>query len=117
MHEWSLATEFVRNLEREGNERGAARITKVKLRIGSLSGVSIEAFRFAFEAAVPGTSIAPEALEIEEIPAAFACRSCGFQFADAGGFDPCPSCGSIEKECLRGTEMETVSFMMEESDV
>lgn len=117
MHEWGLANDLVRHLESEGRSRGADRILRVKLRIGSLSGVSVEAFRFAFEAAAAPSIVATDALEIEEVAGESACRSCGAGFADPDGLALCPVCGEANKTPTRGREMDTVSFEMEIDDV
>ena len=117
MHEWGLACDLIRRIDREGRQRGARRITRVKVRIGSLSGVVADALKFGFTAAAEGTLVAVDALECEEIPAEAVCHDCSTRFPDAEGLELCPGCGSASKETVTGTEMETVSFTMEADDV
>lgn len=117
MHEWGLAVGLVRVLQEEAWKSGAARIKEVRLRLGSLSGVSPEAFRFGFQAAARGTVIDPDALVIEEVTARSRCQDCGMVFDDRDGTAFCPNCGSVWKELVEGREMVTESFVMEEANV
>lgn len=117
MHEWGLACQLVDRIAEEGRTRGADRITRVRVRVGSLSGVVPEALTFGFEAAAKGTIIATDALLCEEIPAEAVCNACKTRYPDPDGLDLCPSCHSADKKIVAGTEMETVSFAMERDDV
>lgn len=117
MHEWSIACGLVARVAEEGRARGARRITGVKIRIGSLSGVVAEALRFGFEAAAAGTIVAPEALACEEIPAEVICEECGRRYSDPQGLEICPDCGSAGKKLVSGMEMDLISFTMESDDV
>lgn len=117
MHEWGIACDLVRRVEDEGRSRGARRITVVKVRIGSLSGVVAEALRFGFEAAASGTIVLPDALACEAVAAEAVCTDCARRFSDPDGLELCPGCGSAAKRTVTGTEMEMVSFTMEADDV
>lgn len=116
MHEYGLACDLVRRLAEEGRKRGAERVTHVRLKVGSLSGVSAEALRFGFEVAARDTIVAPDALEIVPVPARARCGACGRAFEDLDGFAPCPACGAIEKEVVDGTGLVAESFTMETPD-
>ena len=117
MHEWGLAVNLVARVAKEGQTRGARRISSVKVRIGSLSGVVAEALRFGFEAATAGTIVAPDALTCEEIPAEAVCEECGRRYPDPQGIEICPDCGSAGKKLVSGMEMDLISFTMETEDV
>jgi hydrogenase nickel incorporation protein HypA/HybF len=65
MHELSIATEVLEAVRREAAKRPGARVQKVGLRVGELSGVSEDSLRFSFEVLVQGTDLDPLALEIE----------------------------------------------------
>ena len=117
MHEWGLACELVRQLEDHMETRGAESIEKVRVRIGSLSCVSPDAFRFAFDAASSGTSINPNVLEIRREVASSECLDCGFTFEDARGQSLCPRCESVAKVSTCGTDLILESLTLEVSNV
>lgn len=117
MHEWSLASDFIARIEEEAKQRGASKITNIKMKIGSLSGVSVEAFKFAFSVGIKESIISEDALKIEEISAVSKCSDCDKEFSDTMGLDACPYCGSYSKKLVSGNEMFAVSFEMEEKDV
>jgi hydrogenase nickel incorporation protein HypA/HybF len=102
MHELSIAEAIVAIAEEHA---GGRRVTKVELKIGYLRQVVPSALTFAFELVTQGTSIEGAELEIEDVPARVACRSCKadsrlveFPFA-------CPSCGSADVDVRAGDEL------------
>jgi len=87
-------------IDRVGDERIAA----VRLAIGTLAGVDIEALRFCFEVCAKDTTLAGATLEIRSIDARARCRSCGVEHAPRSFASPC-SCGSFDRELLAGDEL------------
>jgi len=85
---------------------GARRILKLRLRIGSLSGVVPEALRFAFDVVCRGTMAEGATLEIEALPAACWCATCSAEFECADFFNECPRCHNVSGELRRGRELE-----------
>jgi len=84
----------------------ASRILKLRLRIGSLSGVVPEAMRFAFDVVSHETMAEGASLEIEAVPAACWCAECRAEFECADFFNECPRCHNASGELRRGREME-----------
>jgi hydrogenase nickel incorporation protein HypA/HybF len=117
MHEWGLARDLVENVIATARDSGASSVSKVRVRIGTMSGVSIEAFQFAFEAAIPDTIIRPDALEIVEVGARSRCDACGGEFEDRDGYARCPACGGFAKRCVTGRELVVDSIAVEDDDV
>jgi hydrogenase nickel incorporation protein HypA/HybF len=102
MHELSIAEAIVAIAEEHA---GGRRVAKVELKIGHLRQVVPSALTFAFELVTQGTSIEGAELEIEDVPARVACRTCKadnrlveFPFA-------CPSCGSVDVDVRAGDEL------------
>lgn len=114
MHEWGLASNLIIQIQKEGNKRKAKSIKKIKMKIGTLSGVSIEAFSFAFASLINETIIDENALEIEQVDAKSQCLDCGNCFDDPDGFNFCSKCSSIRKKILCGQEMSAESIILEE---
>ena len=88
---------------------GAA-ICALRVRVGPLSGVVVDALRFAFEALAPDTPAADARLDIEETAPAFHCPRCGTDYAAPVGFYNCPACGAADGELRGGDELELVSI-------
>jgi hydrogenase nickel incorporation protein HypA/HybF len=94
----------------------AARLVRVRLRVGALAGVVPEALAFAFEAMKPETPAAQAVLEIEQAPARLACGDCGLEFAPDVFPAACPGCGSWATQVRQGQELDLllVEFAQEE---
>ena len=87
----------------------AARIDRLRLRVGALAGVVPEALVFAFEAMKPETPAAHAELEIEQVRARLVCRSCRTEFEPECFPGPCPGCGEWAAEIRQGQELDLVS--------
>ena len=106
MHEVSLMTEALRMAMDAAKSAGATRVLKLRLRIGTLSGVVPEALRFAFDVVVQGTMAEGATLEIETVRAACWCATCQAEFECENFFNECPRCHDVSGELRRGREME-----------
>ena len=96
--------------EAQARARGAARIHRLRLRIGQLSGVVPDSLRFAFEALSAGTLAEGGELEIEAVPATFWCRRCEREFGCPDFIPECPQCRQWDGELRQGREMELSSM-------
>lgn len=93
---------------------GANRILKLRLRVGSLSGVVPDALRFAFDVVCHGTMAEGATLEIESVPAACWCGTCQTEFACVDFFNECPRCHSISGGLRHGRELEIAAVELED---
>ena len=114
MHELSIAMEILGIVRRESSSHGARVVTKVRLRIGDLSGVETDSLSFCFDA-VKGEDIltAEAALEIEKVPVRILCHSCEEEFPSDGHGVTCPSCGGFDTTLLQGEELEIADMEIE----
>ena len=102
MHELAITQSVVDGV----SERfGEARIHRVILQIGRLSGVVPDAVRFCFEACARGTTLEGAVLEIDETPAVARCRDCSSSVTMHEVYDLC-SCGSANLDVLAGRELK-----------
>jgi hydrogenase nickel incorporation protein HypA/HybF len=86
---------------------GAARVFRIGLRVGTLSGVDPEALRFALTCVTHGTAAEEAAIDIETVAAVGRCASCVREFAlEADAFLQCPACGRPFAELRGGRELE-----------
>jgi len=115
MHELSIANSILDAVRAEAARRPGARLVKVGVRVGELSGVQPDALNFSFEALVRGSDLEPLALEIEACPRRQRCPECGQEFR-AVDFDiTCPGCGEERTRCISGDELDLAYIEIEES--
>jgi hydrogenase nickel incorporation protein HypA/HybF len=101
MHELTITESVVAAV---AERVGAARVSRVRLTIGRMSGVVAESVRFCFDVCAAGTVLEGAALEIVEPAARGRCRDCGVESDLADGIPLC-GCGSADVEILRGAEL------------
>lgn len=74
MHELSITRNVVALCAERAKGR---RVTQVRLRIGHLAGIEIEAVKFCFDVCAGGTALAGARLVIDEVPGRAQCGACG----------------------------------------
>lgn len=93
----------------QAGTHGATRVSRIVLRIGTLSGVDTAALRFAYDALTPGTIAADAVLEIESVPARAHCAQCDTDFGATGGYIlTCPRCRAFSSDIRAGRELDIV---------
>jgi hydrogenase nickel incorporation protein HypA/HybF len=105
MHELALMGHIVETIEERTRP---ARVVRVSLQIGRLSGAVPDALRFCFDACTRDTSLEGADLEIREIPGRARCRDCGDELPLESFLDLCP-CGSASLDVLAGQELRIQS--------
>jgi hydrogenase nickel incorporation protein HypA/HybF len=111
MHELSLAEGVIEVVERHA---GGRRVTKVELKVGHLRQVVPSALGFAFELVSQGTAAEGAELEMEEVPAAGWCRTCGSGTPLPEMPLVCRQCGSSDVEVTQGEELLVDSLILED---
>ncbi len=93
MHEAGLMQSALETVARVAHQHNFARVSRIGLRVGLLSGVVPEALEFAFEVLRSGTVAADAKLEIEIVPGRFWCENCQAEYnLEQFEFD-CARCG------------------------
>jgi hydrogenase nickel incorporation protein HypA/HybF len=113
MHELSIMTEALRMAVDAAQAAGATRVRKLRLRIGSLSGVVPDALRFAFDVVCHGTMAEGATLEIEAVPAVCWCATCAAEFECVDFFNECPRCHNVSGELQHGRELDIAAVETE----
>lgn len=109
MHEFGVMQDALAIALERAESQGARRIHRIHLRVGTLSGVVPEALAMAFEVVAQGSMAEGGTLDIEEIPLACACHSCGLEFRPPDFDYQCPGCDAPASEVVRGRELELTS--------
>lgn len=105
MHEMSLTESVLQILQDNAKNKGFERVKRVRLEIGELAGVEIEAMRFCFDVVMKGTLADQARLEIIQIPGQAWCGSCGKSVQVSQRFEPCPVCGGFQLQITGGEQM------------
>lgn len=105
MHELSIALSMIEQIE-ETAALHMAGVKAVQVRLGVLSGVDVEALRFAYEVASEGTSLAGSRLEIESVQLLVYCPTCAQTHSPDPQHILCPRCITPEQKVLAGCELE-----------
>ncbi|WP_312521356.1 hydrogenase maturation nickel metallochaperone HypA [Anaerospora sp.] len=113
MHEMAIAQGILDIAVQEATLNGAETITRIKLRIGEMTGVQPEALTFCFEALAAETPAEAAILEIELVPLTAECQSCGQQFGVERYRFCCPSCSSGSVKTLSGRELQVEHLEVE----
>lgn len=109
MHELSLCSGLVHQVQRVATEHGAQRVAAITLRIGPLSGVEPALLQQAFAQARVGTVAACARLAIEAAPVRVRCLECGHDSEAAPNRLLCDACGGWRTRLLSGAEILLVS--------
>jgi hydrogenase nickel incorporation protein HypA/HybF len=105
MHELSLAGGVLQLVEQAAAREHFARVQRLVLEAGALSGVEVHALRFALESLAPGTCLQGCIIEIEEPPGQAWCLPCSTTVPLAARGDACPHCGGYQLQPTGGLEL------------
>jgi hydrogenase nickel incorporation protein HypA/HybF len=105
VHELAITQSILEIAENEARRSGARRINKIKLRLGSFTGLVKEAVEFSFDAIKSGTLAEDGQLEIEVINLRTRCPGCGDETASEQPVFLCPRC-AIALQIVSGREMQ-----------
>jgi hydrogenase nickel incorporation protein HypA/HybF len=105
MHELALAESIIALVEEAARRHGAESVTTIRLEIGALSCIDIDALRFCFDAVARGGVAESAELAIDRTPGEAWCMPCGECVPMTALGDPCPSCGSHQLQVTRGDAM------------
>lgn len=113
MHELSIVASLFEIMQEKAREKGAKKITFVKLQVGRLSGVVPEFLATAFDVYKKDTIADEAGLEIEEVPLKVRCKTCGKTMIRDDFVFLCIGCGSQDLDTLTGTELFLEKMEME----
>ncbi|MEU7556211.1 hydrogenase maturation nickel metallochaperone HypA [Streptomyces sp. NPDC044571] len=116
MHEMSIATAVVSQVQEAAEAGGASTVTSVRLQVGELAGVVPDALAFCFELVCAGTLLEGAELVTEPVAARARCGSCAQDWAV--GMPPrlaCPHCDrATGVELISGRELQILDVCWQE---
>ena len=110
MHEVSLAEGIIGAVERAAEGAGATAVTEVRVAVGELSNVELEALQFAFDSVKKGTVADRAALVIDRPEGRGWCMDCGKEVPFHRYGDPCPLCGGYKIVATGGRALKVVDI-------
>jgi hydrogenase nickel incorporation protein HypA/HybF len=111
MHELGIA-EAVISI---ASDHAAGRpVRTVFVKVGQLRQVVPAALAFSFELAARGTPVDGARLDIEHVPVAGICRSCGREGALEAFPLACPACGALDVTVTQGEELHVDSLELDD---
>jgi hydrogenase nickel incorporation protein HypA/HybF len=113
MHELSIAMSILDLARREASAQGAKRVSELEIEVGKLTGVDSEALAFVLESVVRDTEFADCRFTIRVVNGRCICNICRLPFAVDTLADPCPHCGSSDKELVAGKELRLKSLVVD----
>ena len=113
MHEMSLAESVRQIVDETARANGARRVAAVRLEIGRLAQVEVEAMRFAFEVVKRGSLADTARLDIVESDGTAWCMRCCEPVVIARRGDACPKCGSYQLQVTGGDRMRVMDIEIE----
>ena len=106
MHELVIVFHIIRTVEDVAQQNKVARIRRVTLQLGEVSGVVESYLQDCCKWAAAKSEILPDAvLTVEIIPAVTLCEDCGQQYPTVQYGRTCPHCQSPHTHLVQGNEM------------
>lgn len=105
MHEMSICESIVSVIEQQAIAQSFKKVNMVRLEIGPLAGVELEALRFSFDVVTRGSVADGSRLEVIELPVNGWCMQCAKSVDVKERFDPCPECDSYQVQITGGDEL------------
>lgn len=105
MHEMSLAEGVLGAIEDAARAQRFTAVKTVRLEIGRLAAVELDALRFAFDVVKRGGIADGAQLEIVDVPGAAWCLRCCDTVPLASRGDACPRCGSHQLQVASGEQL------------
>jgi hydrogenase nickel incorporation protein HypA/HybF len=106
VHELGLAGSILDEVRAQAERVPGARVVKVGVKVGEVSGVDTDALSFCFESLVRETEFAPVAIEIEQCYHKHHCPRCGRDFRVYNLESRCVICGETHTQFIAGDELE-----------
>jgi hydrogenase nickel incorporation protein HypA/HybF len=104
MHELGVTENVLEVVLRHAGDAHAARVTRIELVVGAMTGFVSDSIQFCFEALSPGTIAEGAELVFRQVPVRLRCRTCGAEFEPPDLDWRCPYCDAYAGEVLAGRE-------------
>ncbi len=105
MHEMSICEGIIQVIEEQAASQNFSAVQRVRLEIGPLAGIELEALQFSYDVVCRGTLAENSELEVIILPVKGWCMPCAEPVTVKQRYDACPECGSYQVEITGGDEL------------
>lgn len=105
MHEMSICEGIIQVIEEQATAQNFSTVQRVRLEIGPLAGIELEALQFSYDVVCRGTLAENSKLEVIMLPVKGWCMPCAESVTVKQRYDACPECGSYQVEITGGDEL------------
>ena len=108
MHELGVTKSIVETVLRHAQAQNAKRVASVQLVIGQMRNLEVDWVQRYFDRCAKGTIAQGAVVQIQSVPIAFYCNSCGATFQLPMGQDRhmcCSACSSEDYDMITGGEL------------
>jgi len=116
MHEMSIAMDVLKIVNQHLPVGRPVRVTKVRLKIGKLTAVVPDNFKFCMEVIARDTPAEGAEIIIDEVPLKVECEACGKISELKEPLFLCPGCESASLKILSGRDLFIESIEVEEEE-
>ena len=113
VHELAITQQILEFTLRTARERGAKRVTAIRLRLGPFSGVVPECIQIYLDVLARDTEAEGAKIETTWEPLRVKCLDCGLESEIDRRHIACPQCGSVRLHRLSGREFLIESLEVE----
>jgi len=113
MHETSIAYKIVEIVNESVNTSKRLNVKEVRLKIGILSNINVEALASAFQITVMDSDLSKTELSIETLPVVLECNNCKKILSTQEFIFTCPNCSSSNIEVRSGDELEISEIILD----
>ena len=114
MHELSLATSILDMVQDAARRDGFRSVGQLRLEVGALAGVDVDALRFALDAIRPATSLALAQILIDTPPGTAWCVTCAHDVTITRFQDPCPGCDGPLVRHSGGDQLRVLDLLVQD---
>lgn len=103
MHEYSIASALLEQVENEAHRHGATEVLRIQVRVGDLAGVDPCLLHTAWDLVSEGTICTRSQLDLRSVPVCWTCPRCECPVGAMGALC-CERCG-VPAELAQGDEL------------
>ena len=115
MHEYSIVASLIDRVQQEADAHGGARVHRLYVKIGELSGVEVDLLKTAFDTFRERTVCEGAEMKVDTVAPAWACPSCERSVA-RGAILRCEACDRPAR-MIQGDEIILQRIEMEAPNV
>jgi hydrogenase nickel incorporation protein HypA/HybF len=113
MHEYPVAQRIIQVAEETSKKNGAAKIKRINIVAGELSGFIGESMQMYFDILSKGSAAEGALINVKSVKPMLECRGCGIVFEMKDRSFNCPSCGKDGSLTQTGREFYIESIDLE----